>query len=70
MTAEVITYRRRSAVRDVGKALGLPDDRVDALAKRIEHFRGKSDPRGEAGENADSSAPPFCSDAARLALTG
>jgi error-prone DNA polymerase len=24
MTAEVITYRRRSAIRDVGKALGLP----------------------------------------------
>ena len=39
MTAEVITYRPRSAVRDVGKALGLPADRLDALAKRIEHFR-------------------------------
>src|SRR5262249_32357126 len=33
MTAEVITYRPRSAVRDVGKALGLSLDRVDALAK-------------------------------------
>ena len=33
MTAEVITYRPRSAVRDVGKALGLSADRVDALAK-------------------------------------
>ena len=33
MTAEVITYRERSAVRDVGKALGLSLDRVDALAK-------------------------------------
>ncbi|NLS92223.1 MAG: error-prone DNA polymerase [Planctomycetaceae bacterium] len=38
MTAEVITYRPRSAVRDVGKALGLSLDRVDNLAKRIEHF--------------------------------
>jgi error-prone DNA polymerase len=38
MTAEVITYRPRSAVRDVGKALGLSLDRVDALAKKIEHF--------------------------------
>ncbi len=38
MTAEVITYRPRSAVRDVGKALGLSLDRVDAVAKRIEHF--------------------------------
>ena len=33
MTAEVITYRPRSAVRDVGKALGLSLDRVDRLAK-------------------------------------
>ncbi len=38
MTAEVITYRPRSAVRDVGKALGLSLDRLDAVAKRIEHF--------------------------------
>jgi len=38
MTAEVITYRPRSAVREVGKALGFSLDRVDALAKRIEHF--------------------------------
>ncbi len=37
MTAEVITYRPRSAVRDVGKALGLSLDRVDALAKGLEH---------------------------------
>ena len=36
MTAEVITYRPRSAVRDVGKALGLSLDRVDALAKHVE----------------------------------
>jgi len=43
MTAEVITYRPRSAVRDVGKALGLSPDRVDALAKRIEHFHHEPD---------------------------
>ncbi|HIQ21721.1 MAG TPA: error-prone DNA polymerase, partial [Planctomycetes bacterium] len=38
MTAEVITYRPRSAVRDVGKALGFSLDRVDRVAKGIEHF--------------------------------
>jgi len=38
MTAEVITYRPRSAVRDVGKALGLSLEQVDKLAKTIEHF--------------------------------
>ena len=35
MTAEVITYRVRSAVRDVGKALGLSPERVDRLAKQL-----------------------------------
>jgi error-prone DNA polymerase len=39
MTAEVITYRPRSAIRDVGKALGLSLDRVDALAKGVDHIR-------------------------------
>jgi error-prone DNA polymerase len=33
MTAEVITYRTRSAIRDVGKALGLSLDQVDAMTK-------------------------------------
>ncbi|WP_397569107.1 error-prone DNA polymerase [Schlesneria sp. T3-172] len=42
MTAEVISYRPKSAVRDVGKALGLSLDRVDVLAKTMEHSR--SDP--------------------------
>src|SRR5205085_480745 len=38
MTAVVITYRSRSAIRDVGKALGLSLDRVDSLAKNTESF--------------------------------
>ncbi|MBI2825754.1 MAG: error-prone DNA polymerase [Planctomycetia bacterium] len=41
MTAEVITYRPRSAVRDVGKALGLSLDRVDALAKSLDKYQGE-----------------------------
>jgi error-prone DNA polymerase len=36
MTAEVITYRGRSAVRDVGKALGLGLDLVDQMARRLD----------------------------------
>lgn len=36
MTGVVITYRVKSAVRDVGKALGLSLDRVDALTKNLE----------------------------------
>ncbi|HVK11076.1 MAG TPA: error-prone DNA polymerase [Gemmataceae bacterium] len=40
MTAVVTTYRGRSAVRDVGKALGLSADRVDGLAKALDHYSG------------------------------
>ena len=36
MVAEVICYRARSAVRDVGKAIGLSLDQVDALAKALD----------------------------------
>jgi error-prone DNA polymerase len=36
IAAVVTTYRTRSAIRDVGKALGIPDALVDAFAK--EHF--------------------------------
>jgi error-prone DNA polymerase len=38
LAAEAITYRSRSAIRDVGKALGLSFDRVDALAKQVEGY--------------------------------
>ncbi len=36
LAATVITYRSRSAIRDVGKALGLSLDRIDALAKQVD----------------------------------
>ena len=36
MTAEVITYRTRSAIRDVGKALGLSLAQVDAIGKEYD----------------------------------
>jgi error-prone DNA polymerase len=38
LAATVITYCSRSAIRDVGKALGLSLDRVDALAKQVEGY--------------------------------
>ncbi|MEM9410222.1 MAG: error-prone DNA polymerase [Planctomycetota bacterium] len=38
LAATVVTYRIRSAIRDVGKALGLSLDRVDALAKHVEGY--------------------------------
>jgi error-prone DNA polymerase len=57
MTAEVITYRPRSAVRDVGKALGLSLDRVDALSKTLDGHHDEhrwSDRLRDAGVDTES----------------
>lgn len=57
MTAEVISYRPRSAVRDIGKALGLSLDRVDTLAKSVDHVDGSAELAGrfrDAGFNPQS----------------
>ncbi|MCA8944449.1 MAG: error-prone DNA polymerase [Planctomycetes bacterium] len=40
MVANVIRYRRRSAIRDVGKVLGLPETAIDRLAKLGHRFDG------------------------------
>ena len=42
MVCNIITYRRRSALRDVGKALGLSQDQVDRLAGQSQWFDGGS----------------------------
>jgi error-prone DNA polymerase len=47
MTANVITYQPRRAVREVGKALGLPPDFLDRLAKGVPGW-GYRDPAEEA----------------------
>ena len=38
MTANVITYRGRSAAREVGKVLAIEPERIDRLAKVMNHF--------------------------------
>ena len=43
IAATVITYRSRSAVRDVGKALGLDLAQVDRLAKNLSWWDGQQD---------------------------
>lgn len=40
LTCEVVTYRHRSAIREVGKALGLSLEVVDRLAKSIHRWTG------------------------------
>ncbi len=48
LTAEVISYRGRSAVREVGKALGLSLDCVDRLAKNMDWWdKGVLGPGGK-----------------------
>jgi error-prone DNA polymerase len=42
LAATVICYRPRSAVRDVGKALGLPPNEVDRLAKGLTFWDTRS----------------------------
>ncbi len=49
MVANVIRYRARSAVRDVGKALGLPATALDRLAKLL-YYYGEA-PSESAGES-------------------
>ena len=41
LTAAVISYRPRSAIRDVGKALGLADEVLDALAQGRQWWDGR-----------------------------
>jgi len=56
MVAEVIRYRGRSAVRDVGKALGLPLDLVDRMARSLGHWSAFEDL--EDGRLAESGVDP------------
>jgi len=50
LTAEVITYRRRSAIRDVGKVLGFSLDAVDRIAKRVDRWEKNPFADSESGD--------------------
>jgi error-prone DNA polymerase len=53
MTANVITYRTRSAAREVGKALSLDEQHIDTLAKVMNNFEFV-DPNDTFGRNLAS----------------
>ncbi|MBK5256253.1 MAG: PHP domain-containing protein, partial [Vicinamibacteria bacterium] len=38
MTANVITYREKSAAREIGKVLELPDDMVESVSRQMRRF--------------------------------
>jgi len=58
MTANVITYRSRSAAREVGKALSLHDDEIDRLAKVMNNFEF-TDPNETLGRNLAAAGLSF-----------
>jgi error-prone DNA polymerase len=58
MVANVIRYRARSAVREVGKALGLPVTALDRLAKLLSHYGGEGgEGSGEGGWHGERIGP-------------
>jgi len=68
LTATVICYRPRSALRDVGRALGFGADQIDAMTRAIGHWDGE----GEIGERLaehgfDAQSPPLRRLLARVA---
>ncbi|AIJ46799.1 DNA polymerase [Comamonas testosteroni TK102] len=62
LTAVVSCWRSRSALRDVGKALGLPADLIDALAKGqywfSEHAQAQAQTHAETADAAEEDHVP------------
>ncbi|WP_043008615.1 DNA polymerase III subunit alpha [Comamonas testosteroni] len=62
LTAVVSCWRSRSALRDVGKALGLPADLIDALAKGqywfSEHAQAQAQTHAETVDSAEEDQAP------------
>lgn len=58
LTAVVISYRPRSALRDVGRALGLDLDRIESVARGQQWFDGRRiDPERLREQGLDPAAP-------------
>jgi error-prone DNA polymerase len=60
LTGVVISYRPRSALRDVGRALGIDLDRIDAVAKSTQWFDGRKVSPERLRENGFDSESPIC----------
>ncbi len=59
LTAVVISYRPRSALRDVGRALGIDEQRIAAVAKGQQWFDGRGIAAERLRENGFDPASPI-----------
>ena len=60
LTGVVISYRPRSALRDIGRALGIDLDRIDAVAKSQHWFDGRRIEPERLRENGFDPDSPLC----------
>ena len=60
LTGVVISYRPRSALRDVGRALGIDLDRIDAVAKSAQWWDGRHIDAERLRENGFDPETPLC----------
>ena len=60
LTAVVISYRPRSALRDVGRALGIDLQRIDGVAKSQQWFDGRRINPERLRENGFDPESPIC----------
>ncbi|MEO7243985.1 MAG: error-prone DNA polymerase [Rubrivivax sp.] len=60
LTGVVISYRPRSALRDVGRALGIDLDRIDAVSKGQHWFDGRTIAPERLRENGFDPDAPVC----------
>ena len=67
LTGVIIRYRTKSAVRDVGRALGIDIDRIDAVTHSLHHVGGAAAPSGAAERLALSLAEHGFDPQSRLA---
>jgi hypothetical protein len=65
MTANVITYRARSAMREVGRALGMPEEVLSKVSRQLHHLHGAAP---EALDRARGLGGPRRARPARVAL--
>ncbi|MDA1258099.1 MAG: DNA polymerase III subunit alpha, partial [Chloroflexi bacterium] len=71
LTGMISTYRIKGAIRDIGKALGLPEEDLDKLTKRVDGHSGVRDLPSEMRalpEYRDRADLPVWQDLVRLSL--